>query len=132
MHSMQCIQYLSQKFSAKGVRADDWKISFNHTLPNLSLFWDQSIFLFVHMSCFLLLFIILRKWQYSIFGCQKGFLLQFHPNLLRTPFTIIHLDSRNLIGFQYLGSHKMYHLVLIECLQIILLENFGKSFRNII
>lgn len=113
-------------------KADDLKISFNPTFSSPCPFWDHSILLFTCLF-FSFPFLFVRKRQYSRFSCQEKFYFsQFYPGLLRSPFTIILLGSRNLIDFQYLSSRKMYHLVLIECLQIILVENFGKGFRNLI
>lgn len=129
LYPMQC---LSVKFNLKEARTGDLKVSFNHTLSSLCLFWDLSVFFFVHVFIFSFPFLFVRKWQYFTFTCQKDFLLQFYPSLFRTPFTIIPLGSRNLIGVQYLTSHKMYSLTLTECLQILLVGNFGKGFRNAI
>ena len=124
---------LSENCNTEETKADDLKVAFIHILSNRCLFWDLSVFSFVHMFIFSFPFLVVRKWRYFIFTCQIDcFLLQFCPGLFRTLFTITPLGSRNLIGFQYLSSHKMYHLVLIECLQMILVGDFGKGCRNII
>lgn len=90
----------------------------------------SAFFFFVHVFIFSFPFLVVRKWQYSTCSCQKDFLPQFYPSLFRTPFTIVPLGSRNLIGFQYLSSYKMYHLVLIECLQIILQGTLAKALET--
>lgn len=129
--SLYLMQYFSENFNTREMRPDDLKVSFNNILSRLCLFWDNSILLFL---CLFTHFLSLLSESGNIpfLVARKKILLQFYLSLLRTPFTIILLGSRNLIDFQYLHSHKMYHLVLIECLQIILEENFGKGFRNII
>lgn len=112
--SLYLMQCLNENLNAKK-RVDDLKVSFNHTFSNPCLSSGTTVFCCSHVY-FLISFLFCQKWQYSIFSCQKKILLQFYPSLLRSSFTIILLGSRNLIDFQYPSSHKMYHLVLVECL----------------
>lgn len=105
-YSLNC---LSEKFNARETKADDLNVPFNPFRSSLCLSWDLSIFFFVHVFIFSFLFLLSENGTISFFACQSDFLLQFYPRLFHTPFTIIPVGSRNVIGFQYLRSQKMYH-----------------------
>lgn len=94
--SLYLMQCLGKKFNAEVTITDVLQVSCSHSLSSLCFFCNLSAFSLLFTYLFSLFFVA-RK----ILRSQKDFPRQFYPSLFRTPFIIIPLGSRNLIGFHY-------------------------------
>lgn len=123
--SLYLMQCLSKKFNAEVTIADNLKVSCSHTLSRLFLLQPQHIFIVVHIFIFSIF--VAR----TILSSPKDFPCQFYPSLCRTPFIIIPLVSRNLIGFHYpIFTNVSSSSNWISPNNIV--RNFGKGCSNII